>query len=204
VKSTSFGWLPLVVKIHLASQLHYDLRLEYGGRLISWALVAASFSNSMRIWPAVRMQDHDVKYGLSERAIVSGEGVGITLIWDYGRWQPIGDVSESLRRGYLKFRVQGIRLKGIFLLKRVEISNKWELSKLEDDSVEYHLPRERHITVKSEADFVPFLAKNFPRIWRTTPPPADTAGRRLLRQIIEQALTLIKQRSEQEWQLFQN
>jgi len=72
--------------------------------------------------------------------------------WASSIYRPIGGTGNSLGR------------------YRVGTSNKSELSKLEDDSVEYHLPRERHITVKSEADFVPFLAKNFPRIWRTNPP----------------------------------
>jgi len=75
-------------------------------------------------------------------------------------------------------------------------------SQIEDDSLEYYPLRERHLVVKSQADFAPFLAKNFPRIWRTNPPPADTAGHRMLRKIIEQALALIRQRNEQEWTLF--
>jgi len=129
VRIVPFNWLDYVVKIHLASQLHYDLRLGYGGSLISWALPATSFSNTVSIWRAARMQDHDVKYGRSERAIVSGEGIGITLIWDYGRWQPLGNVAESLRCGYFMFRVCGIRLRGIFLLRRVGTSHQWELPK---------------------------------------------------------------------------
>ncbi len=99
------------MKEHLATRLHYDLRLECNGVLLSWALPDGPSCRAGEIRKAIEMEDHN-------RANLLFEGVhetGPIMLWDRGTWEPhleSDDILSSLRRGILRFTLHGERLKG--------------------------------------------------------------------------------------------
>ncbi len=109
-----------VVQRHQARRLHYDLRLQHAGVLLSWAVPKEPTMEPGIKRLAVHVEDHPVDYGSFEGTIPEGEyGAGIVEIWDRGTWEPHGDVDAALKEGNLKFRIDGDRLKGEFDLVRM-------------------------------------------------------------------------------------
>ena len=70
---------------------------------------------------AMRVEDHPFDYRSFEGVIPAGYGAGVVMLWDSGTWQPepgFEDVAAALRRGELKFRLDGVKLKGGWVLVR--------------------------------------------------------------------------------------
>jgi bifunctional non-homologous end joining protein LigD len=112
--------LPFVVQKHAARQLHYDFRLGWRGVLKSWAVAKGPsyFSGDKRL--AVEVEDHPMEYGGFEGTIPKGQyGGGTVMVWDFGEWQPLGDVDRQLEKGDLKFILNGTKLKGKWVLVRM-------------------------------------------------------------------------------------
>ena len=111
------------VQFHLARRAHFDLRLEWEGVLLSWAVPKGpSFDPSDRRL-AVRVEDHPIEYANFEGNIPKGEyGGGTVQLWDEGRWLPL-DGEVGLQEGVLKFILYGSRLKGGWTLVRMEGEN---------------------------------------------------------------------------------
>ena len=114
------GRLRYVIHQHQARQLHYDLRLEWNGVLLSWAVPKGPSPDPAVKRLAVRVEDHPVDYAAFEGMIPEGEyGAGAVLVWDRGTWAPDDeDVDAALRRGELKFTLHGTKLKGSWVLVR--------------------------------------------------------------------------------------
>ncbi len=109
-----------VIQKHAASRLHYDLRLEQGGVLKSWAVPKGPSLDPKDKRLAVEVEDHPVEYGSFEGVIPKGEyGAGTVLLWDRGRWIPEGDPAEDLKKGRLKFRLEGEKLRGGWTMVRL-------------------------------------------------------------------------------------
>src|SRR5687767_4125285 len=107
------------VQKHLASHLHYDFRLEHDGVLLSWAVPKGPSLNPADKRMAMRTEDHPLEYSEFEGVIPEGYGAGIVLLWDKGTWQyEQGDVATALRKGELKFTLDGVKLKGSWVLVR--------------------------------------------------------------------------------------
>jgi bifunctional non-homologous end joining protein LigD len=107
------------VQKHLASHLHYDLRLEWNGVLLSWAVPKGPSINPADKRLAMQTEDHPYDYGTFEGVIPEGYGAGIVMLWDRGTWTPESDdVDASLRKGDLKFTLDGFKLKGSWVLVR--------------------------------------------------------------------------------------
>ncbi len=133
------GGRQFVVHKHAASRLHYDLRLELDGVLLSWAVPKGPSLDPRDRHLAVRVEDHPLEYGGFEGVIPKGEyGAGTVEIWDRGDWEPEGDPRKGLEKGDLKFMLHGERLKGSWVLVRMkgrpdEDDKNWLLIKHRDE-----------------------------------------------------------------------
>jgi bifunctional non-homologous end joining protein LigD len=128
--------LLFVVQKHAARRLHYDFRLELDGVLKSWAVPKGPSLDPAVKRLAVQVEDHPIAYAAFEGVIPQGEyGAGTVLICDRGTWLPAGDPIEAYERGTLKFELQGERLRGRWILIRMEArrsNNYWLLVKERD------------------------------------------------------------------------
>jgi bifunctional non-homologous end joining protein LigD len=112
--------LPFVVQKHAARQLHYDFRLGWRGVLKSWAVAKGPSYVTTDKRLAVEVEDHPMEYGGFEGTIPKGQyGGGTVMVWDFGEWQPLGDVDRQLADGNLKFILNGTKLKGKWALVRM-------------------------------------------------------------------------------------
>jgi DNA ligase D len=127
---------------HDATRLHYDLRLQIGDVLKSWAVPKGPSLDPKEKRLAVEVENHPLEYGEFEGVIPEGQyGAGGTLIWDYGTWAPMGDIEESLKKGTLKFRLAGEKLHGGWTLTRLkrrpgDKKDNWLLIKERDDAAD--------------------------------------------------------------------
>jgi bifunctional non-homologous end joining protein LigD len=114
------GPLIFVVQKHRATQLHYDFRLEWKGRLLSWAVPKGPSLDPSVKRLAMQVEDHPIEYGKFEGVIPAGEyGGGTVMVWDIGTWEPEQpDVDAALKKGDLKFTLHGNKLKGSWVLVR--------------------------------------------------------------------------------------
>src|SRR5262245_29879283 len=133
------GKLSYVIQKHAATRLHYDFRLELDGVLKSWAVPKGPSFDPSEKRLAVEVEDHPIEYGNFEGNIPDGEyGAGEVIVWDRGKWSPVGDPHEGLRKGKLEFDLDGKKLHGRWVLVRIhrrERSNKpnWLLIKRHDE-----------------------------------------------------------------------
>lgn len=110
-----------VMHKHSATSDHYDLRLEVGGVLKSWAVPRGPSLNPADKRLAVETEDHPLEYIDFEGVIPEGEyGGGPMIVWDTGTWAPMDDIEKSLRTGAFKFRLAGDKLNGGWMLTRLK------------------------------------------------------------------------------------
>ena len=108
-----------VIQKHAASHLHYDFRLELNGVLLSWAVPKGPSLDPHDKRLAMHVEDHPLEYGEFEGVIPPKQyGSGTVLLWDRGHWEPQGDPEADYRRGKLKFRLHGEKLRGGWVLVR--------------------------------------------------------------------------------------
>ena len=131
-----------VIQKHAATRLHYDFRLELDGVFKSWAVTRGPSVNPRDKRLAVEVEDHPLDYGDFEGTIPKGQyGGGTVELWDRGYWTPEGDQSpeEALKAGNLKFKLDGERLHGSWVLVRMKTDrngskrNNWLLIKHRDE-----------------------------------------------------------------------
>jgi bifunctional non-homologous end joining protein LigD len=132
-KRTRSGRL-FVVQKHRATRLHYDFRLEADGVLKSWAVPKGPSLDPTVKRLAMQVEDHPVDYAKFEGVIPEGEyGGGTVMVWDLGTYEPenTDDVATSLRKGELKFSLNGKKLSGSWTLVRTQ-DRQWLLIKHRD------------------------------------------------------------------------
>ncbi|WP_126975024.1 DNA ligase D [Frigidibacter oleivorans] len=106
---------------HDATRLHWDLRLEWGGVLLSWAVTRGLSLDPADKRLAVRTEDHPLSYLTFEGVIPEGNyGAGTVMLWDIGHWEPFHDVEEGLAKGHLHFALHGRRGTGNWNLVRMK------------------------------------------------------------------------------------
>jgi bifunctional non-homologous end joining protein LigD len=140
-KIASADRLRFVLQKHDARRLHYDLRLELDGVFRSWAVTRGPSLDPHDKRLAVEVEDHPLDYGDFEGTIPKGQyGGGTVQLWDRGYWHPEGSKSpqDMLRGGNLRFKLDGTRLKGSWVLVRMRNDrtggrrNNWLLIKHHD------------------------------------------------------------------------
>jgi len=103
-----------VIQKHEASHLHYDLRLELGGTLKSWALPNPPPLRVGEKRLAIEVEDHPLGYEKFEGIIPAGQyGAGRVEIWDKGFYQPVARTDDKL-----EILISGEKLKGMYSLIR--------------------------------------------------------------------------------------
>jgi bifunctional non-homologous end joining protein LigD len=128
------GGSTFVVQKHDARALHWDLRLELDGVLLSWAVPKGPSPNQADKRLAVQTEDHPLEYAEFEGIIPEGEyGAGAMIVWDRGTWTPVEDPHEGLEKGKLLFDLHGHKLLGRWtLVKTKQAPNSWLLIKERD------------------------------------------------------------------------
>jgi bifunctional non-homologous end joining protein LigD len=195
------------VQKHLASHLHYDLRLEHNGVLLSWAVPKGPSLDPRTKRLAMHVEDHPVEYGDFEGVIPEGYGAGVVMLWDRGTWTPeVDDVDAALKKGDLKFQLNGYKLKGSWVLVRThgwggsrgssagqrppakEDGRSWLLIKHADDwSGELDITTFAPLSVKTEGDFADIVGADVPDVWRSNRPAKTGDAGSMFARIIAQA-----------------
>lgn len=154
-----------VVHRHEARRLHYDLRLEIGGVLKSWA-VPRGFTYDPEVKKlAVRTEDHPLAYTDFHGVIPAGEyGGGTMVIWDRGAYEITegdGDGGAAgVEAGKLVVRLRGRKLRGA-----------WHLVKTKRGADEWLLFKGRDRYARKESDRQPFFTLAEAEPWTGDPPP---------------------------------
>ncbi|WP_075882532.1 DNA ligase D [Candidatus Protochlamydia sp. W-9] len=136
--------LLFVVQMHNASHLHYDFRLELDGVLKSWAIPKGPSLNPNDKRLAIQVEDHPYSYHNFEGTIPKGNyGAGEVIVWDKGNYSAVGaksqkeseqSIRQGLKKGHLKFVLNGHKLKGEFSLIQFQGDDKqWLLIKKSDE-----------------------------------------------------------------------
>lgn len=129
-----------VVQRHRAGRLHYDLRLEVDGVLVSWAVPRGPTLDPTVKRLAVHVEDHPLDYAEFEGLIPKGEyGAGDVIVWDIGTYVSLkGDAAGAIEAGELQVELHGQKLSGRFVLVRTGRSSgegrQWLLLKSDDGS----------------------------------------------------------------------
>ena len=195
------------VQKHLASALHYDFRLEHDGVLMSWAVPKGPAIDPSVKRLAMHVEDHPIEYGTFEGVIPEGYGAGVVMLWDVGTWTPeTDDVDASLKKGDLKFTLNGYKLKGSWVLVRTrgwgggskgekgggDSSGKsWLLIKHRDDwAGPIDITTFAPLSVKSEQTFRGILTQENPGIWHSNRAAAGMSGDAAMVKIIEKVIAL--------------
>lgn len=115
-----------VVQEHHASSLHWDLRLEHGGVLASWALPKGIPPDPRRNHLAVRTEDHPLDYLDFHGDIPAGSyGAGTMAIWDRGTFE-----LHKWRDDEVMVTLHGERVQGRHVLFRTDARN-WMLHRMD-------------------------------------------------------------------------
>lgn len=177
--------LSFVVQRHKATRLHYDFRLEMEGVLKSWAVPKGPSLNPKDRRLAMMVEDHPFDYKDFHGVIPSGYGAGIVEIWDKGSFFGVDEKGEridektllkALKKGSLKFSLQGKKLKGEFALVKIksdEKGNAWLLIKHRDKyAVDQAYDSESETAAGSPIN--KWLKKNKPEQLKTKSPAKKT------------------------------
>ncbi|MDX2166935.1 MAG: DNA ligase D [Deltaproteobacteria bacterium] len=126
-----------VVQQHAARRLHWDLRLEIGGVLVSWAVPRGPSVDIKERRLAVQTEDHPLEYAGFEGLIPAGNyGAGAMIVWDAGRYRTVDGVApaDGLAAGKLDLELIGHKLRGRWALVRTkgEDGRQWLFFKKAD------------------------------------------------------------------------
>ena len=132
-QSTTVG--SFVVHQHDATRMHFDLRLEMGGTLSSFAVPKGPTLDPEAKHLAVNTEDHPIEYLDFEDVIPDGQyGAGAMIAWDRGKVTYLEGPAETQKpKGKLDFVLSGMKLHGRFALVKLKKGDKeWLLLKKKD------------------------------------------------------------------------
>jgi len=129
-----------VMQKHAASHLHYDLRLQIGGVLVSWAVPKGPSTDPRIKRLAIQTEDHPLDYANFEGVIPEGYGAGTVMVWDIGTYENIKDISmqTALKEGRIEINLHGKKLQGAYALIQTTYDKaggkkQWLFFKMKDD-----------------------------------------------------------------------
>jgi bifunctional non-homologous end joining protein LigD len=167
--------LVYAVQKHAASSLHYDVRLEWDGVLVSFAVPKGPSLDPHEKRLAVHVEDHPLEYADFEGVIPQGEyGGGAVMLWDRGTWEPKEeDVGKALEQGTLHATIHGERLRGAWLFIRMEQASdsrhdNWLMRKKQDEHAREGDPDgvlEAHPASVVSGRRMKEIAQNRERVW---------------------------------------
>jgi DNA ligase D-like protein (predicted 3'-phosphoesterase) len=115
-----------VIQEHHATSLHWDLRLERDGVLVSWAVPKGLPWSPETNHLAVHTEDHPLEYAAFEGEIPRGEyGAGRMTIWDRGTYE-----TEKWSEREVKVVIHGSRVSGRYVLFRTRGKN-WMIHRMD-------------------------------------------------------------------------
>lgn len=127
--------LKFVIQHHIARRDHYDLRLEWDGVYVSFAVPKGPSFNTRDKRLSVKVEDHPISYGNFEGVIPEGQyGAGTVMLFDKGFWSPINGGVPDFEKGPVKFTLSGERFNGGWSLVKFKEDN-WLLIKEKDEFV---------------------------------------------------------------------
>lgn len=144
---SSGGPLRFCIQKHAARRLHYDLRLEVDGALVSWAVPKGPSYDPADKHIAIHVEDHPMSYATFEGQIPKGEyGGGEVIVWDEGIYTPDEEglfwhdrteaqrqMREGIKAGKLGITFIGHKMRGSFTLVKTKRDDDWLLIKHKDE-----------------------------------------------------------------------
>lgn len=132
-----------VIQKHDASHLHYDLRLEISGVLVSWAVPKGVPIKIGEKRLALQTEDHPMEYATFEGTIPEGlYGAGTVEIWDHGTFESFREhngklvsLEACLKEGRFEIEFTGKKMKGPYALIRTKMGGKenaWLIFKMKE------------------------------------------------------------------------
>jgi len=132
-----------VIHKHAASHLHYDVRIEVGGVLKSWAVPKGVSADPAQKRLAIPTEDHPYDYARFEGVIPEGNyGAGTVMIWDHGTYRNIKQkdgklvpMDQCIKNGRIEIWMEGKKLKGGYALVRTQLQGgkQWLMLKMNDE-----------------------------------------------------------------------
>jgi DNA ligase D-like protein (predicted 3'-phosphoesterase) len=131
-----------VIQRHDASSLHFDVRIEVDGVLVSWAVPKGPSTDPREKRLAERTEDHPLDYAEYEGRIAEGEyGAGTVIVWDTGTYDNLDEcsVADGLERGHVKVWLRGEKLNGGYVFQHTKMrgdEQAWLMIKVDDEGAD--------------------------------------------------------------------
>ncbi len=167
-----------VVQRHRARRLHYDLRFEIDGVLVSWAVPKGPTLDPDVRRAAIHVEDHPLDYFDFEGVIPAGEyGGGDVIVWDAGTFvaYKTRNPRRSIENGELHVELSGTKLRGKFVLVQTGDDAQWLLLHKHDEFAIKGWDAEDHprsvLTGRTNDE----VAADPDRLWRSDLPAAQAS-----------------------------
>jgi bifunctional non-homologous end joining protein LigD len=198
-----------VVQRHRARRLHYDLRFEIDGVLVSWAVPKGPTLDPKARRLAMHVEDHPIEYLHFEGVIPAGEyGGGDVIVWDTGTWEPVrtDDPRAAVEAGELHAEVHGEKLRGRLVLVRRDRDDggePWMLLHKRDAYAEEGWDPEAHPHSVLSGRTNEEVKADPDRLWRSDAPAAEASVSLVPEPLPETAIDALGELGKQgTWEVF--